>query len=189
MAGFKQGQYRVLVATDVAARGIDIEALSHVVNFDVPKIPDDYIHRVGRTARAGATGEAFTFVAPEEQAELRAIERSVGKSLPRHTLAGFDYKSRPAERLEIPLAERIAEIRARKAGDRARARAKLARKAGSVPLRSAGSPQGRPYSVPSGGTTRAPQSPQRPEPPRWRSRQRPAPAAAHTFYPRRRRSA
>jgi ATP-dependent RNA helicase RhlE len=90
--GFKRGRYRVLVATDVAARGIDIVALSHVVNFDVPKIPDDYIHRVGRTARAGATGEAFTFVSHQELGELRQIERAVKKSLPRRRLEGFDYQ-------------------------------------------------------------------------------------------------
>ena len=63
------------MATDIAARGIDVEALGHVVNFDVPMVPDDYIHRVGRTARAEATGEAFTFVSPEEESDLRAIER------------------------------------------------------------------------------------------------------------------
>ncbi|MCL4840070.1 MAG: DEAD/DEAH box helicase, partial [Thermoanaerobaculia bacterium] len=114
LAGFKSGRYRVLVATDVAARGIDIEALSHVVNFDVPAVADDYIHRVGRTARNGATGEAFTFVAPEEQSDLGAIERAVGRRLDRRTLEGFDYQARPAEKLEIPLAERIAAIRARK---------------------------------------------------------------------------
>ena len=62
----------MLVATDIAARGIDVEALSHVVNFDVPASPDDYIHRVGRTARAEATGDAFTFVAPDEEGDLRA---------------------------------------------------------------------------------------------------------------------
>ena len=73
LAGFKSGKYRVLVATDIAARGIDVEALGHVVNFDVPMAPEDYIHRVGRTARAEATGDAFTFVAPEEEGELRAI--------------------------------------------------------------------------------------------------------------------
>ncbi|MEO6055395.1 MAG: DEAD/DEAH box helicase, partial [Gemmatimonadales bacterium] len=65
LAGFKSGKYRVLVATDIAARGIDVEALGHVVNFDVPTAPEDYIHRVGRTARAEATGDAFTFVAPD----------------------------------------------------------------------------------------------------------------------------
>ncbi|MBA3556010.1 MAG: DEAD/DEAH box helicase, partial [Gemmatimonadales bacterium] len=85
LAGFKSGKYRVLVATDIAARGIDVEALGHVVNFDVPTVPDDYIHRVGRTARAEATGDAFTLVAPEEEGELRAIERAVGKRLPRVT--------------------------------------------------------------------------------------------------------
>jgi ATP-dependent RNA helicase RhlE len=114
LAGFKQGRYRVLVATDVAARGIDIESLSHVVNFDVPHVPDDYIHRVGRTARAGATGEAFTFVSPQEHAELRAIERAVGKELPRQTVAGFDYQGQSAHRFEIPLAERLVGMRTRR---------------------------------------------------------------------------
>ena len=127
MSDFKNGRYRVLVATDVAARGIDIEALSHVVNFDVPHIPDDYIHRVGRTARAGATGEAFTFVSPEEQGELRAIERAVAMRLPKRTLTGFNYQVKTAESLEIPLGERIAAIRARKSEERARAKAKAER--------------------------------------------------------------
>jgi ATP-dependent RNA helicase RhlE len=74
LAGFKSGTYRVLVATDIAARGIDIEALGHVVNFDVPPEPEAYVHRVGRTARAEATGDAFTFVSPDEEGDLRAIE-------------------------------------------------------------------------------------------------------------------
>src|SRR5216117_2975740 len=78
LAGFKSGKYQVLVATDIAARGIDVTALGHVVNFDVPAVPDDYIHRVGRTARAEATGAAFTFVSPEEEGDLRAIERAIG---------------------------------------------------------------------------------------------------------------
>jgi ATP-dependent RNA helicase RhlE len=129
LAGFKGGKYRVLVATDIAARGIDIEALGHVVNFDVPMAPDDYIHRVGRTARAEATGDAFTFVAPEEEGELRQIERAVGKRLPRVILPDFNYAARAEARLEIPLAERIAAIRAKKAEDRARAKVKADRKA------------------------------------------------------------
>ncbi|HET9514995.1 MAG TPA: DEAD/DEAH box helicase [Gemmatimonadales bacterium] len=129
LAGFKGGKYRVLVATDIAARGIDIEALGHVVNFDVPMAPDDYIHRVGRTARAEATGDAFTFVAPEEEGELRQIERAVGKRLPRVIIPDFNYSARAEARLEIPLAERIAAIRAKKAEDRARAKAKADRKA------------------------------------------------------------
>ncbi len=95
--GFKAGQFDVLVATDIAARGIDVEALGHVVNFDVPAAPEDYIHRVGRTGRAEATGEAFTFVAPEDEATLRAIERAIGRSLPRVLLPDFDYRQRPPE--------------------------------------------------------------------------------------------
>ena len=117
------------MATDIAARGIDVEALSHVINFDVPAVPEDYIHRVGRTARAELTGDAFTFVAPEEEGELRAIERAIGKQLPRVTLPGFDYAMRSAERLEIPIGERIAAIRARKAEDRARAKINAERRA------------------------------------------------------------
>ncbi len=129
LAGFKSGRFRILVATDIAARGIDVEALSHVINFDVPAVPEDYIHRVGRTARAEMTGDAFTFVSPEEEGDLRAIERAVGKRLPRVTLAGFDYARKGAERLEVPLAQRIAEIRTRKAEDRARAKANAERRA------------------------------------------------------------
>jgi ATP-dependent RNA helicase RhlE len=114
LEGFKAGRYRVLVATDIAARGIDVEALSHVVNFDVPAVPEDYIHRVGRTARAEATGDAFTFVAPNEAADLAGIERAIGKSLPRVTVPGFDYAQRTTERLEVPLHDRLAAMRARR---------------------------------------------------------------------------
>src|SRR5881275_1587783 len=127
LAGFKDGQYKVLVATDIAARGIDIEALGHVVNFDVPQAPDDYIHRVGRTARAGEVGDAFTFVAPDEQNDLRAIEKAIGKRLPQITLPDFDYNARPEARLEIPIGERIAAIRGRKAEERSRSKAKANR--------------------------------------------------------------
>jgi ATP-dependent RNA helicase RhlE len=92
LAGFKSGKYRVLVATDIAARGIDITALGHVVNFDVPAAPEDYIHRIGRTARAELTGAAFTLVSPEEEGSVRGIERAIDKRLPRVTLPDFDYK-------------------------------------------------------------------------------------------------
>jgi ATP-dependent RNA helicase RhlE len=129
LAGFKSGRFRVLVATDIAARGIDVEALSHVINFDVPAAPEDYIHRVGRTARAEATGDAFTFVSPAEEDDLRAIERAIGKRLPRVLLPDFDYKQRPAERFEVPIGERIAAIRSRKADERARAKANAERRA------------------------------------------------------------
>ncbi len=129
LEGFKNGRYRVLVATDIAARGIDVEALGHVVNFDVPVQSEDYIHRVGRTARAEMTGEAFTFVAPDESDDLRAIERAIGHALPRVTLPDFDYAARPAARLEIPIAERRAQLRTQRAEERARAKAKAERKA------------------------------------------------------------
>jgi ATP-dependent RNA helicase RhlE len=143
LAGFKSGKYRVLVATDIAARGIDVEALSHVVNFDVPAAPEDYIHRVGRTGRAEMTGEAYTFVAPDEEPDLRAIERAVGKGLPRVTLPDFDYRAKPAA-LEVPRAQRIAEIRARKAEERARARANAERRAGGASAGGARPASGRP---------------------------------------------
>jgi ATP-dependent RNA helicase RhlE len=142
LAGFKAGRVRVLVATDIVARGIDIEELGHVINFDVPHVPEDYIHRVGRTARAEATGDAFTFVAPDEEAELRAIERAIGKRLPRILVPDFDYRQRAAEQFEVPLAQRIAAIRARKAEERARARAKAERKATQPPSASQGGPRG-----------------------------------------------
>lgn len=131
LSGFKAGEFRVLVATDIAARGIDVEALGHVVNFDVPAVPEDYIHRVGRTARAELTGEAFTLVAPEDEQDLARIERAVGAKLPRVKLEGFAYQATPSAPLEVPIGERIAAIRAKKAEDRARAAAKTARKGGA----------------------------------------------------------
>jgi len=131
LAGFKNGRYQVLVATDIAARGIDVTALGHVINFDVPGQPEDYIHRVGRTARAELTGSAFTLVSPEEEGSLRDIERAIGRRLPRVTVPDFDYQARPAALLEVPHAQRIAEIRARKAEERARAKVNAARRAQS----------------------------------------------------------
>jgi ATP-dependent RNA helicase RhlE len=131
LAGFKSGRYPVLVATDIAARGIDVEALSHVVNFDVPAAPEDYVHRVGRTGRAEMTGEAFTLVAPQEEGDWRAIERAIRTSLPRITLPDFNYQARGAKPLEVPHAERIAEIRARKAAERARSHNKAERRGGA----------------------------------------------------------
>jgi ATP-dependent RNA helicase RhlE len=81
--GFRAGRYRVLVATDIAARGIDVPDIAHVVNFDLPQTPEDYIHRIGRTARAEATGQATSFATPEERDQLRAIERHLGHPVPR----------------------------------------------------------------------------------------------------------
>jgi ATP-dependent RNA helicase RhlE len=150
LAGFKSGAYRVLVATDIASRGIDVEALGHVVNFDVPLVPEDYIHRVGRTARAELTGEAFTFVAPDEEGDLRSIERAVGKALPRVTLPDFDYAARPTTRFEVPVAERLAKLRSQRSEERARARAKEERRQRSAQP-AGGQPSGQPSGQPGGG--------------------------------------
>ena len=94
--GFEAGTYRVLVATDIAARGIDIDGVSHVVNFDVPNVPEDYIHRIGRTGRAGATGEAITFVSPDEAPNLTGIEKHTGRPVERATFDGFVAPTLPA---------------------------------------------------------------------------------------------
>ena len=135
LAGFKSGKYRVLVATDIAARGIDVADLGHVINFDVPNPPDEYIHRVGRTGRADAIGDAFTFFSPQEEGEIRDIERAIKRKLPRVIVAGFDYSAKPQQRLEVPLADRIAAIRKKKAEDRARGKAKAQRTQGETPYR------------------------------------------------------
>ncbi|MFQ5693189.1 MAG: helicase-related protein, partial [Nitrospinota bacterium] len=89
MSGFKQGRHRVLVATDVASRGIDVSDISHVINYDVPEYPEDYVHRAGRTARAGSIGFALTLMSPGEIQILKNIERFVGKALPRASLPGL----------------------------------------------------------------------------------------------------
>src|SRR5262249_18114640 len=141
LAGVKSAKIPGLGATDSAARGIDVEALSHVVNFDVPNVPEDYIHRVGRTARAEMTGDAFTFVSPEEEPDLRAIERAIGKRLPRVTVPDFDYRAAPIEKLEVPIAERVAAIRARKAQERARAKEKAERRAANAAKSGAPAPR------------------------------------------------
>ncbi|MGD0037658.1 MAG: DEAD/DEAH box helicase, partial [Bacteroidota bacterium] len=95
LAGFKQGQYKVMVATDIAARGIDVEGISHVVNFDTPTFAEDYIHRIGRTGRASATGDAITFVSNQELKYLKSIERYTDKHFELKRYPGFDYAKRP----------------------------------------------------------------------------------------------
>ena len=90
---FRAGKIQVLVATDVMSRGIDVSGIDAVVNFDVPMDPEDYVHRIGRTGRAGATGHAYTFVAPDEISPLREIEYFTGKLVPVWDLEGFDYDS------------------------------------------------------------------------------------------------
>ncbi|HMQ31691.1 MAG TPA: DEAD/DEAH box helicase [Chloroflexaceae bacterium] len=102
MDGFRAGRFRVLVATDIAARGLDVERVSHVINYDVPDTPDAYIHRIGRTGRAERSGEAFTLVTPEDADQVRAIERAVGHPLERRSVAGFDYAAPPPPQQEQP---------------------------------------------------------------------------------------
>jgi len=87
--GFKSGKYEVMVATDIAARGIDIAGVSHVINYDIPQHPEDYVHRIGRTGRANQTGDAFTLVTHEDMKKLAAIERFIGQRIERLTLEGF----------------------------------------------------------------------------------------------------
>jgi len=89
--GFRNGKHDILVATDVAARGIDVSDISHVINFDMPDTVDAYTHRIGRTGRAELTGEAFTFAAPEDESMIRAIERALDRRIERRTLNNFDY--------------------------------------------------------------------------------------------------
>jgi ATP-dependent RNA helicase RhlE len=92
LEGFRNRNYRILVATDIAARGLDIDGISHVINFDVPMTPEDYVHRVGRTARAKALGAALTLVAPGEEDFLAAIQHLTKMEIPRRTVPDFDYK-------------------------------------------------------------------------------------------------
>ena len=89
---FRRGRSQVMVATDIAARGLDIDDISHVINFDIPNTPEDYVHRIGRTARAEATGDAFTLVDKDEEPMVTDIERALSRTLPRITLPNFDYK-------------------------------------------------------------------------------------------------
>ena len=89
--GFKRGTVRVLVATDIAQRGLDISGITHVINYDVPQQPEDYVHRIGRTGRAAATGDAYTFMSPDEIAMVRTIERVIGQQIPRVSVPGFDF--------------------------------------------------------------------------------------------------
>jgi ATP-dependent RNA helicase RhlE len=86
LAGFKTGKHRVLVATDIAARGIDVANIGHVINYDLPNVPEEYVHRIGRTARAAASGNAISFIAPEDRSSLRAIERLIKQAIPQGTL-------------------------------------------------------------------------------------------------------
>jgi ATP-dependent RNA helicase RhlE len=112
--GFRSGKYQVMVATDIAARGIDVEGISHVINYDVPTHAEDYVHRIGRTGRAEATGDAITFVSSDEEKYLREVGKFIGRKLKAQMCKGFSYakspspepktakSSKPAQRKELP---------------------------------------------------------------------------------------
>ncbi|HAV04563.1 MAG TPA: DEAD/DEAH box helicase, partial [Pseudomonas sp.] len=101
LADFKANQVRILVATDIAARGLDIDQLPHVVNFELPNVEEDYVHRIGRTGRAGRSGEAISLVAPDEEKLLKGIERMTKQRIPDGDLQGFDASSIEAEKPEV----------------------------------------------------------------------------------------
>ena len=96
--GFRDGTYQILVATDIAARGIDVSQISHVVNYDIPDTPEAYVHRIGRTGRAAKTGDAFTMVCSDDAVMVRTIEKKLGTALERRTVAGFDYSVPPPKK-------------------------------------------------------------------------------------------
>jgi ATP-dependent RNA helicase RhlE len=96
LAGFKDGYYEILVATDIAARGLDLSDVTHVINYDIPMTPDDYVHRVGRTGRSDAKGDAFTLFTPRETGAVQGIEKFIRAEIPRRQLEGFNYQAVPA---------------------------------------------------------------------------------------------
>jgi ATP-dependent RNA helicase RhlE len=110
LSDFRSGRIKVLVATDLAARGLDVEGISHVVNFDVPNLPEEYVHRIGRTARATATGDAISLACGEELDCIRAIERLIGAAIPRRTIEGFEPNSYTLQRFTQPVASRAARL-------------------------------------------------------------------------------
>jgi ATP-dependent RNA helicase RhlE len=105
LEGFKSGKYEIMVATDIAARGIDIAGVSHVINHDIPQHPEDYVHRIGRTGRANQSGDAFTLVGPEDLKKLAAIERFIGRKIDRLVLEGFQVP--PNGEARVPKPQRV----------------------------------------------------------------------------------
>ncbi len=136
LAGFKKGDVRVLVATDIAARGLDIDQLPHVVNYELPNVPEDYVHRIGRTGRAGAQGMAISLVSGDEQKQLRDIERLLKQRIPREVLAGYemptDWEKGAANCEPRRHCEQRARARMPQEGQRAHSR----RRGGANPARS-----------------------------------------------------
>jgi ATP-dependent RNA helicase RhlE len=120
LRGFRDGKTRVLVATDIAARGLDVDSVSHVINYDVPSAPEDYVHRIGRTGRAGNSGRAITIVTPVDELSMRAIEKLTGQSVKRVTLPEFggrkpEAAGKPFARASAPRAVFTRSFRPRRA--------------------------------------------------------------------------
>ncbi len=107
---FKSGKVRVLVATDIAQRGLDVSGITHVINYDVPQQPEDYVHRIGRTGRAAATGDAYTFMAPDEISMVRTIERAIGQQIPRISVPGYDFGTTADASLPVSAGVDIADV-------------------------------------------------------------------------------
>jgi ATP-dependent RNA helicase RhlE len=118
LADFKEGSMRVLVATDIAARGLDIEALPHVVNYDLPHVAEDYVHRIGRTGRAGSEGEAISLVCHEDRPLMAAIERLMNRKVESRVIQGFEPGSAPAHRDEQPRSQHQQHRRPQQQGRR-----------------------------------------------------------------------
>ncbi|HEY3275914.1 MAG TPA: DEAD/DEAH box helicase [Syntrophorhabdaceae bacterium] len=134
--GFRDGSYQILVATDIAARGIDVSTISHVINYDMPDTTDAYTHRIGRTGRAAKTGDAFTFVGREDELLIKSIERVLGEKIERRIVEGFDYKkaapSKDAEFARPPREPQRRRTEARPAQPRAGAEAKTRPRTGAL---------------------------------------------------------
>ena len=148
LEGFRGGHHRVLVATDIAARGIDVEGVSHVVNYDVPSEAEVYVHRVGRTARAQHQGDALSLVSPEEEDGFNQIEKLLGFAIPRAKIPGFRYDAAPEPRADVgTFRGRRGPPMGRRGGDR-----------GRRPEGRRGGPRGRPRESHSGGPSGSPPS-------------------------------
>ena len=170
--GFRTGAYQILVATDIAARGIDVASISHVINYDIPDTVDAYTHRIGRTGRAAKTGDAFTFVTREDEPLVRSIERVLGERIERRTVKGFDYaKAAPHRDTEFARPPRQSQRRRTPApaqpghGRGPAAPARPAKGHGSDTRRAGGgkasSPAQRQHGARHGGTSDVPRGPRR----------------------------
>ena len=124
LEGFKKGNFDVIIATDLAARGIDISNVSHVINYQVPENAEDYVHRIGRTGRANKEGDAFTLLAADELDHAASVERFIGQKIERRKIEGFDYHYTTLLDEDAPTPERLAKVfsRRRKGGGRRRRR-------------------------------------------------------------------